>query len=162
MAYVAVERHKVKLWFRAKFSFLGGLQCRPPHWFMHWPKDLIGLQFDYHQVIALWTDSRAWLAFHLIKFTIQWYERDKKFSHLVYAHVSFWARGGHSNGKRGYQARPWTHKKHPNHVLFRYEEDPKYAFLHAFFLICLSCSFQNLSIWPKTHPIFQFCTFLHP
>ena len=32
--------------------------------------------------------------------------------------------------------------------------DPKYAFLHAFFLICLSCSFQNLSIWPKTHPFF--------
>ena len=24
--------------------------------------------------------------------------------------------------------------------------DPKYAFLHAFFLICPSCSFQNLSI----------------
>ena len=24
--------------------------------------------------------------------------------------------------------------------------DPKYAFLHAFFLICLSCYFQNLSI----------------
>ena len=40
--------------------------------------------------------------------------------------------------------------------------DPKYVFLHAFFLICLSCSFQNLSIWPKTHPFFQFCTFLHP
>ena len=32
--------------------------------------------------------------------------------------------GGHSNGKRGYQARPWTHKKHPNHVLFRYEKRP--------------------------------------
>ena len=32
--------------------------------------------------------------------------------------------------------------------------DPKYAFLHAFFLIDLSCSFQNLSIWPKTHPFF--------
>ena len=32
---------------------------------------------------------------------------------------------------------------------------PKYAFLHAFFLICLSCSFQNLSIWPKTYPFFQ-------
>ena len=30
--------------------------------------------------------------------------------------------GGHSNGKRGYQARPWTHKKHPNQVLFRYEK----------------------------------------
>ena len=28
--------------------------------------------------------------------------------------------------------------------------DPKYAFLHMFFLICVSCSFQNLSIWPKT------------
>ena len=42
------------------------------------------------------------------------------------------------------------------------KKDPKYAFLHAFFLICLSCSFQNLSIWPKTHPFFQFWTFLHP
>ena len=42
------------------------------------------------------------------------------------------------------------------------KKDPKYAFLHAFFLICLSCSFQNLSIWPKTYPFFQyfarFCT----
>ena len=33
-------------------------------------------------------------------------------------------RGGHSNGKKRYQARPWTHKKHPNHVLFRYEKRP--------------------------------------
>ena len=40
--------------------------------------------------------------------------------------------------------------------------DPNYAFLHAFFLIFLSYPFQNLSIWPKTHPFFQFCTFLHP
>ena len=24
--------------------------------------------------------------------------------------------------------------------------DPKYGFLHAFFLICVSCPFQNLSI----------------
>ena len=32
--------------------------------------------------------------------------------------------------------------------------DPKYAFLHAFFLICPSCPLQNLSIWPKTHPFF--------
>ena len=52
--------------------------------------------------------------------------------------------GGHSNGKRGYQARPWTHKKHPNRVLFRYgKKKPKYMFLHAFFF---ACSFQNLSI----------------
>ena len=40
--------------------------------------------------------------------------------------------------------------------------DPKYTFLHAFFLICLSCSFQNLFIWTKTHPFFLFCMFLHP
>ena len=35
--------------------------------------------------------------------------------------------------------------------------DPKYAFLHAFFLICLSCSFQNLSIsfyMTKNRPFF--------
>ena len=32
--------------------------------------------------------------------------------------------------------------------------DPKYAFLHAFFLICPSCPFQNLSIWPKKHLFF--------
>ena len=32
--------------------------------------------------------------------------------------------------------------------------DPKYAFLHAFFLIYPSCPFQNVSIWPKTHPFF--------
>ena len=29
---------------------------------------------------------------------------------------------------------------------------PKYMFLHAFLLICPSCPFQNLLIWPKTHP----------
>ena len=29
--------------------------------------------------------------------------------------------GRHSNGKRGYQARPWSH---PNHVFFRYEKRP--------------------------------------
>ena len=27
--------------------------------------------------------------------------------------------GGHSAGKRGYQARPWTHKKHPKHIFPR-------------------------------------------
>ena len=39
--------------------------------------------------------------------------------------------------------------------------DPK-KILHAFFLICVSCPFQNLSIWPKTYPFFpnfaRFCT----
>ena len=37
--------------------------------------------------------------------------------------------------------------------------DLKYVFLHAFFLIYPSCPFPYLSIWPKTHPFFQFCTF---
>ena len=35
-------------------------------------------------------------------------------------------RGGGEGLKwqEGYQARPWTHKKHPNHVFFRYENRP--------------------------------------
>ena len=37
--------------------------------------------------------------------------------------------------------------------------DPKYAFLQAFFLICLSRPFQNLLIWPKTHHCFSPCNF---
>ena len=41
--------------------------------------------------------------------------------------------------------------------------DPKSAFLHAFFLICVSCPFQNLSIWPKTYRFSpQFCPFCTP
>ena len=40
------------------------------------------------------------------------------------------------------------------------KKDPKYAFLHAFFLICLSCSFQNSMT--KNKPFFahfaHFCT----
>ena len=32
--------------------------------------------------------------------------------------------------------------------------DPKTVTLHTFFSICPSCPFQNLSIWPKTHPFF--------
>ena len=40
--------------------------------------------------------------------------------------------------------------------------DPKYVFLYAFFLICLSCPFKNLSQWRKQHPFFQFCTFFAP
>ena len=31
-----------------------------------------------------------------------------------------------------------TFKTHPKHIFFRYEKDPKYVFLHEFFLICLS------------------------
>ena len=41
--------------------------------------------------------------------------------------------------------------------------DPKYAFLHAFFLICPSCPFQNLSVYDQKHTLFfQFCTFYTP
>ena len=40
--------------------------------------------------------------------------------------------------------------------------DPKYAFLHAFFLICLSCPSQNLLYMTKNTPFFsnfaRFCT----
>ena len=46
----------------------------------------------------------------------------------------------------GYHPRKKGFKTHPKHVFFRYENDPKYASLHAFFLICTSRPFQNLSI----------------
>ena len=42
------------------------------------------------------------------------------------------------------------------------KKDPKYAFLLAFFFICLSCAFQNLSIWPKSHPFSNFARFCTP
>ena len=54
--------------------------------------------------------------------------------------------------------------KHTLHTYFSGTKvDSKYAFLHAFFLIFLSCPFKNLSIWPKTYlllfPDFAcFCT----
>ena len=48
--------------------------------------------------------------------------------HFIFSWTNWWeimySGGGHSNGKRGYQAHPWTHKKHPNHVFFRYENRP--------------------------------------
>ena len=81
-----------------------------------------------------------------------------------YKRCVFFAGGGHSNGKRGYQGRPWH--GHTKSTLITYfsgmKIDPKYVFLHAFFSICPSCPFQNQSIWPKTHPFYQFCMFLHP
>ena len=69
--------------------------------------------------------------------------------------------GGHSNGKRGIRL---VHG-HTKSTLITYfsgmKIDPKYTFLHAFFLICPSCPFQNFSIWPKNtfFPNFaHFCT----
>ena len=41
------------------------------------------------------------------------------------------------------------------------KKDPKYAFLHAFFLICLSCAFQ-ICLYAQKHTLFsnfaRFCT----
>ena len=57
-------------------------------------------------------------------------------------------------------------KGHSKHILNMYfsgmKIDRKYVFLQVFFLICLSCLFQNLSRWPKTHPFLKFCTFCTP
>ena len=66
--------------------------------------------------------------------------------------------GGTLVYQAGYYPRKRTFKKHPKHVFSRYENRPyKYVFLHALFLICLPCPFQNLSIWPKSHPfIFRY------
>ena len=71
--------------------------------------------------------------------------------------------GGTLVYQAGYYPRKRTFKTHPKHVFFRYENRPyKYVFLHALFLICLPCPFQNLSIWPKIHPfppiLHVFCT----
>ena len=69
---------------------------------------------------------------------------------------------GHSTGKRGYQARPWTYKMYPNHIFFRCENRPQIRVFACIFLICLSCPFQNLLIWPKTHLFFNFARFCTP
>ena len=70
--------------------------------------------------------------------------------------------GGPLVFQAGYHSCKTTFKTHPKHILFRYENRPKYAFLHAFFLICVSCPLQNLSIWPKAYLFFsnfaRFCT----
>ena len=42
------------------------------------------------------------------------------------------------------------------------KKDPKYTFLHAFFLICLSCSFQNFSLWQKCTLFSNFAHFYTP
>ena len=70
--------------------------------------------------------------------------------------------GGALVFQSGYHPRKRTFKAHPKHIFLGMKIEPKYTFLHAFFLICISCPFQTLSIWPKTYPFLQFCTFLHP
>ena len=63
--------------------------------------------------------------------------------------------GGHSNGKRGYQARPWTHKKHPNHVLFRYEKRPQIRVFACIFLNLPVMFFPKLGFMTKNTPFFS-------
>ena len=64
------------------------------------------------------------------------------------------ARGPHSNGKRGIRL-VYGHTKSTLITYFSgMKMDPKYTFLQSVFLICPSCHFQNLSMWPKTHPFF--------
>ena len=54
----------------------------------------------------------------------------------------------------GYHPRKRTFKTHLSMYFPGMEIDPKYAFLHVFFLICPSCHLQNLWTWPKTHTLF--------
>ena len=65
------------------------------------------------------TLSKAWVAHYMMVF-VCFFLSFYNFSLIL----CLFPGGGHSNGKRGYQARPWTHKKHPNHILFRYEKRP--------------------------------------
>ena len=46
----------------------------------------------------------------------------------------------------GYHPRKRTFKTHPKHVFFRYEKDPKYAFLHAIFFNLSVMSFPKFVI----------------
>ena len=57
--------------------------------------------------------------------------------------------GGPLVFQAGYHSCKTTFKTHHKHILFKFSGmkiDPKYGFLHGFFLICVSCPFQNLSI----------------
>ena len=87
---------------------------------------------------------------HYTKSSIEWSQYSINYSTT--------SGGGTLVCQAGYHLRKRTFKTHPKHVFFRDENRPyKYVFLHAFFLICPPYPFQNLSIWPKTHPfIFRY------
>ena len=71
--------------------------------------------------------------------------------------------GGHSNGKRGYQARPWTHKEHPKHVFFRYENRPQIRVFACIFLNLPVMSFPKFVYMTKNTPFFpNFACFRTP
>ena len=60
------------------------------------------------------------------------------------AYASF--AGGALVFQAGYHPRKRTFKTHSEQEFSGVKIDPKYAFLHALCLICVSCPFQNLSI----------------
>ena len=70
--------------------------------------------------------------------------------------------GGALVFQAGYHPRKWLLKHTLNTYFSGMKIDPKYTFFHAFFLICASCPFQNLSIWPKPCTLLSnfacFCT----
>ena len=69
---------------------------------------------------------------------------------------------GHSNGKRGYQARPWTHKKHPYHIFFRYENRPYKRLFACIFLTFVRHVLSKICLYDQKHTLFsnfaRFCT----
>ena len=67
---------------------------------------------------------------------------------------SYFPGGPLSNGKRGYQARPWTHKKHPNHIFFRYENRPWIRIFACIFLNLSIMSFPKFVYMTKNTPFF--------
>ena len=79
-----------------------------------------------------------------------------------FQNLSIWPGGGTRMARGGIRL---VHRLTKNTLITYFsgmKKDPKYAFLHAFFLICLSC-FSKFVYMTKNTPFFsQLCTFLHP
>ena len=55
--------------------------------------------------------------FVVVKYSFQTTDVDVSHRQAYTANVPYTSTlGGHLNGKRGYQAPPWTHKKHLKHI----------------------------------------------
>ena len=66
--------------------------------------------------------------------------------------------GGRGHGRLYFRLDIILVKGLSKHTLNMYfsgmKKDPKYMFLHVFFLICPSPPFKNLSLWPETQTFF--------
>ena len=60
--------------------------------------------------------------------------------------VGVWGGGGHLYFRLDIILVKGLSKHTLNMYISGMKIDPKYVFLHAFFLICLSCPFQNVSL----------------